>query len=239
MVEINLLPDVKRELIRAQRMRNVVIDVSILVGMACIGLVILLCVYIFGVQTGRSVLDDNAQKSEMSKISQISDLSKILTVQNQLQVLPGLNNQKPITSRILSVLSATTSSDISISSMNVDTGSNTMNIEGYTNAGYNALDAYTKTIKGAQLIYKTNGSDSDNTTALVSAADLGDTTLGEDSSGAQVLRFSLAITYATELVNVDNTDFRLRINNSGNASDSYLGIPNSIFVEQATDAGGE
>ena len=42
MVEINLLPDVKRDLLKAQRLRNIVTFASIIIGAAMLGGVILL-----------------------------------------------------------------------------------------------------------------------------------------------------------------------------------------------------
>ena len=42
MVEINLLPDVKRDLLKAQRLRNIVTFVSIVIGGAMLAGVVLL-----------------------------------------------------------------------------------------------------------------------------------------------------------------------------------------------------
>mgnify|MGYP001584056236 FL=1 len=59
MIELNLVPDVKQEFIRAKRIRNVVISTVILVGIVSIGVVVLLALYLFGVQTVRSNLADS------------------------------------------------------------------------------------------------------------------------------------------------------------------------------------
>ena len=50
MIEINLIPDVKQELLRAQKGRAVVISASIFASVIAVGVVALLLVYIFGVQ---------------------------------------------------------------------------------------------------------------------------------------------------------------------------------------------
>ena len=60
MIEINLVPDVKQELIRAQRSRTVVVTFSILTGIIALGIVVLLLLYVFGVQTLRSAIADDA-----------------------------------------------------------------------------------------------------------------------------------------------------------------------------------
>ena len=53
MIEINLVPDVKQELIRAQRVRTGVISMSILVGLAALGIVALLLIWVFAIQAAR------------------------------------------------------------------------------------------------------------------------------------------------------------------------------------------
>ena len=91
MIEINLIPDVKQELIRAERVRSVVISVSIVVGLAAMAIVAILAVYVFGVQAVRSGLDDQAIKDGGAKLAKVEDLSKILTIQNQLNKISALN----------------------------------------------------------------------------------------------------------------------------------------------------
>ena len=75
MIEINLVPDVKQELLRAQRTRTAVITISIISGLAAIGIVVLLLVYVFGVQAVRSGLADNAIKEQSEKLASVEDLS--------------------------------------------------------------------------------------------------------------------------------------------------------------------
>ena len=60
MIEINLVPDIKQELIKAQRVRSTVITGAILVGLISISIVAILAFYIFAVQTTRGFIADNA-----------------------------------------------------------------------------------------------------------------------------------------------------------------------------------
>lgn len=62
-IEINLVPDVKQELIQAKRVRTLVI-VTTTVAAVAIGIVVLLAVYLFGVQTVRQTLADGAIKDK-------------------------------------------------------------------------------------------------------------------------------------------------------------------------------
>ena len=62
MIEINLVPDVKQELLRAQRARTGVISLAITVSVIAVGTVVLLAMWVFGVQTVRSLASDQAIK---------------------------------------------------------------------------------------------------------------------------------------------------------------------------------
>ena len=55
MVEINLLPDVKRDLLKAQRLRNIVTFASIIIGAAMLGGVILLFLVTQGLEKRRNL----------------------------------------------------------------------------------------------------------------------------------------------------------------------------------------
>jgi len=106
MIEINLIPDVKRELLRAQRARTTVISAAIVISIVAGAVVAALALYVYGVQTVRGALLDNQIKDGAAKLSKVEDLSKILTIQNQLSRISELNSQKNIDSRLFDVLAA-------------------------------------------------------------------------------------------------------------------------------------
>src|SRR5690606_36523394 len=95
-------------LLKAQRTRAAVISTSILVSIIAGGLVVALSLYVFGVQTVRSSLLDGQITDGNNKLSQVEDLSKILTIQNQLTKISELNANKNIDSRVFDMLSAVT-----------------------------------------------------------------------------------------------------------------------------------
>ena len=85
MIEINLIPDVKQELLRAQAQRNIVISASIVLAIAAGAVVVLVALYVFG---GQKLLMDNANKKidkEYATLSSVEDLDRLLTIQNQLK----------------------------------------------------------------------------------------------------------------------------------------------------------
>lgn len=237
MIEINLVPDVKQELIKAQRVRTTVITVSVLIGIASLAVVALLAFYIFAIQTVRGVVADNAIKDGSNKLAKVDDLSKTLTLQNQLTILPELNSSKKIDSRIFDVLTAIipqSPNDIQISTLSVDSDTNLVTIDGQAANSYAAVEVFKKMIEGAKVKY----TDSDNKQQQISlASDIStsDISYGEDSSGTKVLRFTLSFVYADELFSPDSKNVSIVVSTSGNVTDSYLGVPTSIFTDSATD----
>lgn len=235
MIEINLIPDVKQELLKAQRARTTVISLSIVVSIVTAGVVVLLALYVYGVQTFRSAALDGQIKDGIAKLSKVEDLSKILTIQNQLTKISELNSGKNIDSRIFDMLSAVTPSgdnSVRFSQITIDSENGTIRLEGQTNA-YDSMEVFKKTLASAAIEYK----DGDDTQLVDLASDIstGDISYGEDSSGKKVLRFVLTFTYPEELFSpsVSNPSFKLRLD--GNVTDSYLGIPKGLFTERAKD----
>ena len=236
MIEINLVPDVKQELIKAQRVRATVISFSIVIGFVAAAVVTLLAVYVFGIQTFRSVVLDDTIKKGGSELASVEDLSKTLTIQNQLTKISTMHDEKNINSRIFDVLLAIippAPNDVQISNLTVDSAAGTIQVEGQAANSYAAVEVFRKTIEGATVRYKSG--DEDLEVPLASNVSTGDTSYGEDSSGSKVLRFTLLFSFAPELFAPSSKNARVVISNSGNATDSYLGVPKSIFVERATD----
>jgi len=239
MIEINLVPDVKQELIKAQRVRATVISFSILIGFVSAGIVTLLAVYVFGFQTIRSGLADNSIKEQAAILTSKEDLSKTLTIQNQLTKISAMHADKKIDSRIFNVLAAIippSPNDIKVSTIAVDSVAGTVVIEGQAANSFAAVEVFKKTIESAKVKFTTDGTEQEVT--LASNVSTGDTSYGEDSTGSKVLRFSMTFTYASELFSPASTNLIVLISTNGNATDSYLGVPKSIFVDRAIDLDG-
>lgn len=240
MIEINLIPDVKQELIKAQRVRSTVITSAIFVGMVSVGIVVALAIYVFTVQTVRSGLLDNSIKNGSDKLAKVEDLSKTLTIQNQLTKISDLNSNKKIDSRIFDLLNAVippAPNDIKISDLTIDSATNTITINGQAANSYAAVEVFKKTIEGAQVKY-TDSDKKEQKLVLASSISTSNTSYGEDSSGAKVLRFTLSFVYAPELFSPSSKNVSVVITTSGNATDSYIGVPKSIFTDRATDLTG-
>lgn len=235
MIEINLIPDVKQELLKAERIRSLVISFSIVAGLAALGVVALLAVYVFGVQTVRSALSDEAIKTGSAQLSGVEDLSKVLTIQNQLSKIDELNSQKKINSRVFEMLDAVippAPNSVQISTLAIDAEESTITLEGQT-PSYDSLEVFKKTVDGAVMTYTVSEQAAE--TKLATNISTSDVSFGEDSGGAKVLRFTLSFVYPEELFSPAVPGIVIKLTNAGNVTDSYLGIPKSIFVERASD----
>ena len=238
MIEINLIPDIKQELLKAQRVRSNVIAASILAGLVSISIVVLLSIYVFAVQTVRGSLADDSIDKGSNQLIGVEDLSKTLTIQNQLSKISALNDSKNIDSRIFDVLAAIVPpapNDIQISSLSTDSVSSTVTIEGQAANSYAAVEIFKKTIEGAQIKFQDSTGEDQEPVTLASSVNTSDTSYGEDSSGVKVLRFKLSFIYAPELFSPLSKNVSIVIIVNGNVTDSFLGVPNSIFTDRATD----
>jgi Tfp pilus assembly protein PilN len=234
-IEINLIPDVKRELLKAQRTRTAVISGSIVVSIVAGAIVVALALYVYGVQTVRGALLDNQIKDGAAKLATVQDLSKILTIQNQLSRISELNSQKNIDSRLFDVLSAVIPPEpnsVQVSLVTVDAEAKTVRIEGQT-SGYDSMEVFKKTLDSAIINFSEDGQTS--TEKLATDISVSDTSYGANSEDKKVLRFVLTFTYAEKLFSPDVSGVTIKLDANGNVTDSYLGIPKSIFTERATD----
>lgn len=130
MIQFNLLPDVKLEYIRAERTKRTVMLISMLVGGVALTIFVLLFALVNVSQKGHlsNLQDDIA--ADKKTIQEVPNIAKILTVQNQLNTLPGLHDQKLVTSRVIGYVKQLTPAGANISNLNVKWEENTMTIEG-------------------------------------------------------------------------------------------------------------
>jgi Tfp pilus assembly protein PilN len=145
MIQFNLLPDVKLEYIRAERVRRLVITISVLVTIAAI-ILLLLLLSVNALQK-KHLSDLNRDiKAASSKIVKQTDLNKILTVQNQLKSLSGLHAAKPAASRLNDYLSQVTPNQASINNLTVDFTQHQVTITG-TADSLATVNQYVDTLK--------------------------------------------------------------------------------------------
>ena len=232
MIQINLIPDIKQEYLRAQRTRNMAISIAILAGLAAVGLVVFLGL-ILG---GQYVLDTQAKskiKDEYQKLASVEDLSEILTIQNQLSVLPNQHETSTRDSRLFAVIDAVNPAapnDVTFSSVKLDPASNVVTLEGSAKGGYPAVETLKKTIESTKFEYSSKDDDEISSEPLASSVGIESTNLGEDNNGQKVLRFTISFEYARDLfVNTVANAKVVSPTKRVDVTDSKTRVPESLF----------
>lgn len=132
MIQFNLLPDIKLQYIKSQRTKRTVILLSATISGAAVALLVLLFLVVNVVQKQHlSNLNDDIADSKKT-LQAKPELSKILTIQNQLNSLPALHQQKPVTSRVYGFIQQVTPAKATISTLTVNFAEQTIKIEGST-----------------------------------------------------------------------------------------------------------
>mgnify|MGYP001155169899 CR=1 FL=1 len=242
MIQINLVPDVKQEMLHAQRMRNVAISLSIVIGLVAVGVVVALAL-ILGGQVAVQKIEEGQITTGYSKLSSISDLDSALTIQNQLGTISSQNDKRTIDSRLLDILAAINPpapNDVKLSKVTLDPTQNTITLEGSAVGGYPATDVFRKTILNTTITAKQQGNDNAQETPLTSNVTLQDTSYGEDATGAKVVRFTIIFTYPDGLLDNRMSDVRISTPSARiDVTDSKTLIPDSMFSQAATDIKGD
>ena len=231
MIEINLLPNVKRELLKTRAMRNRVISISFLVGGASIAAVVVLAL-ILGSQIAAEAVQNGVIKDRNDKLMAVEDLNKVVTIQHQLTKINEQHSGKKINSRVFDVVTAVNPvapNNVSFSDIKVNPESKNITLEGSAVNGYSALETLKKTILNTKV--QTTDGDKSSEVSLTKEIKDGDTSFGENSEGKKVLQFSFSFEYAEELLAPANNGTVSVLTPTGkvDVTDSRQGIPDSLF----------
>jgi len=155
--EINLVPDIKDEMIKALKLRNFIFFLCIIVASASVAISLIFATIAVGQQ---AIVDskENTIANLSTTINSYSDLGDFLTIKDQLSNLDAISNNKRLLSRTFSVLTAllpTGADYIKISELGVSFSgeSPTITFDAQANAGnppyidYNVLDSFKKSMQ--------------------------------------------------------------------------------------------
>ncbi|HET7528800.1 MAG TPA: PilN domain-containing protein [Candidatus Saccharimonadales bacterium] len=153
-VQFNLLPDSKLQLDKAERTQHLVYTIA---AIATVFSVVLLLLMLLVVDVMQKKMMDSAGTKVDAASKQLRDLNidKVVTVQNQLQALTGLHQNKHITSRIFDYLPKVTPPGVSINKLDLDLAKNTLNISG-TAGSQKDVNTFVDSLK--QATFKVGGS---------------------------------------------------------------------------------
>lgn len=257
MIQLNLVPDVKLELIKAQRHRNFVITGAIGVSIAAVSILVLVMIVWGGQLFYEKTLTDKISKLD-NEFQNITDISKTVTVQNQLENIQETHDGKAMTSRMLDLVAEAsakgTDNSVSYNSFAIDTSAKTITLVAQTDKrGFEAADVFKKNIEGMQMFYvdgdpekqpnefktepETKRKD-EHTVTIASDVTLSDLSYSEqDEDRRNTVSFRLTFKYDPILFDSTKDILRIRGINRGNVTDSYQRLPQSLFEKTTSNTG--
>lgn len=150
--EINLVPEVKHQMIRAQKLRNLVLFICIVVSVTSLGVVAVL----FGIKSGQDIaMAGQDKKIEMmsAKLMGFEELGDLVAIQGQLGKLQDISNNKRVLSRVFGALGAmlpTGGDSVQLSELRVDLEASSLRMEAQADAqtapliDYRVLESFKK-----------------------------------------------------------------------------------------------
>lgn len=149
MIQLNLLPDVKKEYIKAKRTKRFIASVCLVVTAGALGATFLLFSVVKFAQT-KNINDLTTDiETKIEEINNIEDIDKILTIQNQINALDGLHTQKPEFSRMFVYLNQLTPEKATIGELDVDVVNSTVSLTGAADA-FSTINEFADTLKFAR-----------------------------------------------------------------------------------------
>ena len=180
MISLNLLPDVKKNLLKVRRERNLVITVSLFAMVIAGGALLLMGTFLGGLSIAKALDEGRVEKFEkqIKQAQEDKELNQYLTIQNQLSQLDSLKDSQMVYSRLMGYLTALNpaqpnnvsirtatltgpGADASTTSDTAAAGGVSMTIEG-TTASFASLDVYKNTLQKAQITYETVKDETDD-----------------------------------------------------------------------------
>lgn len=201
MITLNLLPDIKRQYIKAQRTQARVISGAILVSIVAGGAVALVAFYVYAVQGLYSASLSNGIKDKAGKLTSIKDINKYATVQNQLDNISELHSKKIMSARLFGVMSQlnpAAPNNVSITNLTFDTATTALLLDGITSS-FTGLETFRDTLKNAQVSYVKAGTTETIKEPLFTPGSVVILSQGLGQSanpgGGKVVAFKFSVTY--------------------------------------------
>lgn len=246
MIQLNLLPDVKKQLLHAQMQRNLVISICIIITIVAGSVILILC----GIMGGQAIQKSNLTQSiadsqdAITKKQSDSQLDEYLTVQNQLSKISSLKNQQLDYSRVfdyLKQLNPAAPNSVSLSSVKlaapgVSSDASTTESTGVTvemqgeTTNYSSLNVFKSTLSLAKFSYAPKKGANIETKSLFSSVTVTSSALTDDK-----LSFSIIAVFDVAVFSSDSVDIKLDIPNE-TTSDSDRNSPSNIFSSESTSS---
>lgn len=155
MIELNLLPDIKKEFLKAQRTRNTVISGAIIISIVAGAIVVLLATTVYG---GQSLLIKNLN-DEISKnhktLASKQEINKYLAIQSQLKSVDDAAKTRSSYARLfdyLQQLNPATPFNVTLFDLNLAKDTSTITMSGSAN-NFEAVNNFRATLERAKFSY--------------------------------------------------------------------------------------
>jgi hypothetical protein len=204
MIQLNLLPDVKLEYIKADRSRRLVMTIAFFSTVAAV--VLLLILFSASVYQKKHVSDLSKSIDSVSLTLQAKPgINTVLTVQNQLLSLTNLHNQKPAASKLFGFINSVTPSNVSINNLSIDFNLFTISILGSSDK-INSVNKYIDTLK------QTTYTSSTNTNAIPAFSNvvLSSFSVSGGTNPAQVASYGVTFAYDRNIFDITQ-DIKLTV----------------------------
>ena len=207
MIQLNLLPQVKINFIKSQKLKRTALLVCIPIMAISILTVILLAYIVYGSQKSNLSSTNDKANALTNQLNGVVGLGKILTVQNQLNNLDNLHATKPITSRIFDWLEQLTPNRVTISNLTIDYPTNTITLEGAA-PSTNLINQFADTLKFTSYTdNKTNGASPNAFSDVVLS------NFSFNADGGLIVDYTIKFNFDPTLFNVQTSDIKLVIPN--------------------------
>lgn len=207
MIQLNLLPDVKMQYIKARRRKRLILGVSSITSGFFLVIFILLFVYVRVAQPKH--MDDLSKdiSAKTVELQSKQDINKVLTVQNQLNTLPGLHDQKAISSRLFDYLQQLTPADATISGVSIDFQEFKATIEGSADQ-IRVVNKFADTLKFTGFKVNEEGSEGAQPACDLGAIEQTSEVINEEQEGVKGLcRAFSGVTLSEFSLNDENNEF--------------------------------
>lgn len=257
LVEVNLLPDIKQEVLVARQMRDRVATWSILALAIAVTIVIVLGAIVLIVQNLIMSSQKNQIEADFKKYSSYQGAGSLLTVQKQLKVLNDIHSKKTVTSRMFVLIVQVITNynlDITISKIDLDPHKQKIILEGYSETGYIELERLVKTLNNSEIAYvptqrlieigqKASEKQAESEKELndelekagykkllrEDASLLNDASTGERSDGKKIWMFKLGLALDQEFFLASEKNAIIKGTSYRDVTDSILSIPPDLF----------
>ncbi len=204
MIQFNLLPDVKVQYIKTQRTKRMVMLTSVVIAGVSVLIVAMTFSYSLTQKRHLTKLDKHI-KSIRTELESNKELTKILSVQNQLNSLPQLYAGRPAADRLPVYIEQTTPSNVGISKLTIDFSTSTIEVSGSATS-LSSVNTYVDTLKYTKFKQNTENASDGKTESINAFKDVVMTKFGTEkgqSSYTINLNFDPLIFDGTKSISLD------------------------------------